>query len=190
MSQSLNWLFVYIHCTVAHTTYGWTPCGGHEASRDGCVSSSDVEAAPWCRAGASDYQPVSHQSNTPVVLPIPRPYALCRASGVQVIYLNTSVCTACPLVSSKDSPLTVVVFNSISPPLLNLLWMSRWNPTPSALGRDRGRPLPRNEHLSPGSVWGNKRIPWWNVMPLHQGIRGGQVDGGHGGGAATAIWGG
>ncbi|KAI9539946.1 hypothetical protein NQZ68_001879 [Dissostichus eleginoides] len=34
----------------------------------------------------------------------------------------------------------------------HLLFMTQWNPTPSVLGRDRRRTLPRNTHLSTGSI--------------------------------------
>lgn len=35
------------------STYGWSACDAHEASRVGFLSSSGVEASPWCQAGAS-----------------------------------------------------------------------------------------------------------------------------------------
>lgn len=51
------------------------------------------------------------------------------------------VCSLSCIFWERDATVAVVVLSYISPPLLYLLCMSQWNPTPSVPGMAGGRPL-------------------------------------------------
>lgn len=68
-------------------------------------------------------------------------------------FFKTSHSPHCSLSSplwERAGRVAVAVLGFISPPLLYLLCMSRWNPTPSVLGRNTARPVPRKERIATG----------------------------------------
>lgn len=109
----------------------------------------------WCQCVTSSHP---SKSSTPVRPPIPR-----TDTPLQSISGCKAACTcfkqtlhfvlglSCALWET-DLTVAAVLLGCISPPLLYILCMSQWNPTPSVSGRDGARPLPRNEHLSMGRV--------------------------------------
>ncbi len=111
----------------------------------------------WCQCVMATHP--SKSSSARVLLPTPRTDTPSRALVVPsttvaapgLLKLITHFSLSCTL-WERAVTVAAVALGYISPALLHLLCMSRWNPTPSVLGRDRGRPLPRNEHLSMGSI--------------------------------------
>lgn len=140
----------------------------------------------WCQCVMATHP---SKSSTQVLLPIPRTDTPSRALVVPSstlaaawtflkLILHFVYSLSCVL-WERAVTVAVVVLSYISPPMLYLLCMSQWNPTPPVLRRDGGRPLPKNEHLLTGSIWSRECTPCWNVMPLDlapPGRQGGWMD--------------